>query len=32
MRPDLPRFSKNALAVSAVVVLCLSVLAACRWQ
>ena len=29
MRPDLPRFSKNALAVSAVVVLCLSVLAAC---
>ncbi len=29
MRPDLPRFSKNALAVSAVAVLCVSVLAAC---
>ncbi len=29
MRPDLPRFSKNTLAVSAVAVLCVSVLAAC---
>jgi branched-chain amino acid transport system substrate-binding protein len=29
MRPDLPRFSRNALAVSAVAVLSVSVLAAC---